>query len=167
LKPGASCSKYYMRAESAFMDKVGHILVAEDDLTDAYFFERAFRRAGVPIALHFVRDGQQVLDYLCGKGEFANRAAYPLPRLVLLDLKMPYLDGFDVLERIRQEGQFDDLQIVIFSSSEQASDINRAYELGASSYLVKPHSVDELAELVGLFKKHWLEIGEGPRRRVA
>ncbi len=136
--------------------KLGHILVAEDDTTDAFFLQRAFKRAGIPLTLHFVRDGQEVLDYLQGKGEFADRSAHPVPQLLLLDLHMPRRDGFEVLGWIRQQSQWQALQVVIFSSSSQKRDIERARNLGANSYLVKPHSIQELMELVGAFKKHWL-----------
>jgi CheY-like chemotaxis protein len=139
------------------MTQSGHILVAEDDLTDAYFFQRAFKRAGIPVTLHFVRDGKEVLGYLQGEGQFADRAAHPLPQLLLLDLKMPRLDGFEVLEWVRKQPEFNDLQLVIFSSSGEPKDINRAYGLGANWYLVKPHSMEELNALVGQFKKFWLE----------
>ncbi len=135
----------------------GHILVAEDDTTDAFFLQRAFNRAGIPLTLHFVDDGQQVLDYLEGKSGFADRAAHPVPQLLLLDLHMPRLDGFEVLSRIRGQPQWQSLQVVIFSSSSQKRDIQRARELGANSYLVKPHSIQELMELVGAFKKQWVE----------
>ncbi len=146
------------------MSVLGHILVAEDDPTDAYFFERAFRRAGIPVTLHFVRDGQEALDYLRGAGPFADRTRHPLPQLVLLDLKMPRLDGFEVLERARKQSALNSMQIVIFSSSEEPKDINRAYGLGANSYLVKPHSMTELTALVGRFKKYWLE-GDNDKAR--
>ena len=149
------------------MNESGHILVAEDDLTDAYFFQRAFNRAGIPVALHFVRDGQEVIDYLQGTGPFADRTAYPLPQLVLLDLNMPRLNGFDVLEWVREQPGFRNLQVVIFSSSDEAKDINRAYGLGANWYLVKPHSMDELTALVGRFKKFWLEGANDRGRKAA
>jgi CheY-like chemotaxis protein len=149
------------------MSESGHILVAEDDPTDAFFFQRAFKRAGLPVLLHFVRDGQEVIDYLRGTGIFADRTAYPLPQLVLLDLKMPRLDGFEVLEWVRQQPGFSSLQVVIFSSSDEAKDINRAYGLGANWYLVKPHSMDELTALVGRFKKFWLEGAKDPDRKAA
>src|SRR5512142_149337 len=100
------------------MSETGHILVAEDDPTDAYFFERAFRRAGLPVTLHFVRDGQEVLDYLQGSGQFADRTLHPRPQLVLLDLNMPRLDGFQVLTWIRKQPSLHHLQVVIFSSSD-------------------------------------------------
>ncbi|HOX59522.1 MAG TPA: response regulator [Candidatus Paceibacterota bacterium] len=149
------------------MNDVGHILVAEDDPTDSYFLERAFKRAGIPIALHFVRDGQEVLDYLQGKGQFADRARHPLPQLVLLDLKMPRLDGFDVLEWVRQQPELSALMMVVFSASNESRDINRAYGLGANSYIVKPHSLEELMSLVGHFKRHWLEANADHRQRAA
>jgi CheY-like chemotaxis protein len=141
--------------------------VAEDDPTDAYFFQRAFKRAGLPVLLHFVRDGQEVLDYLQGKGQFADRTAHPLPQLLLLDLKMPRLDGFAVLEWVRRQPDLNGLQIVIFSSSGAPRDINRAYGLGANWYLVKPHSMEELTELVGRFKKFWLEGADDHGRKAA
>jgi CheY-like chemotaxis protein len=144
------------------MSETGHILVAEDDPTDAYFFQRAFRRAGLPVTMHFVRDGKEVLDYLQGVEAFADRARHALPQLVLLDLNMPRLDGFQVLTWIRKQPSLHDLQVVIFSSSDEPRDINRAHALGANSYLVKPHSMDELIALVGRFKKFWLESAPAP-----
>jgi DNA-binding response OmpR family regulator len=149
------------------MNESGHILVAEDDPTDAYFFQRAFKRAGLPVTLHFIRDGQEVIDYLQGKGQFADRTAHPLPQLVLLDLKLPRLDGFEVLEWVRKQSGFNGLQIVIFSSSDAPRDMNRAYGLGANWYLVKPHSMEELTALVGRFKKFWLEGANAPGRKAA
>jgi CheY-like chemotaxis protein len=149
------------------MSGSGHILVAEDDPTDAYFFQRAFKRAGIPVTLHFVRDGQEVIDYLEGKGQFAGRTAHPLPQLALLDLNMPRLDGFDVLEWVRKQPVFNGLQLVIFSSSDEPKHINWAYGLGANWYLVKPHSMDELTALVGRFKKHWLEGTDLGGRKAA
>ena len=149
------------------MNESGHILVAEDDPTDAYFFQRAFRRAGILVVLDFVSDGQEVIDYLQGEGQFADRTAHPLPQLALLDLKMPRLDGFDVLEWVRQQPGLNSLQVVIFSSSDEARDINRAYGLGANWYLVKPHSMEELTALVGRFKKFWLEGANDRGRKAA
>jgi len=149
------------------MNESGHILAAEDDPTDAYFFQRAFRRAGIPVTLHFVRDGQEVIDYLQGQGQFADRIAHPLPQLLLLDLRMPRLDGFDVLEWVRRQPGFSALQMVIFSSSDEPKDISRAYGLGANWYLVKPHSMEELTALVGRFKKFWLEGANDRGRKAA
>lgn len=149
------------------MSDLGNILVAEDDPTDAYFFQRAFKRAGIPVALHFVRDGQEVVDYLQGNGRFGDRTCFPLPQLLLLDLKMPRLDGFEVLAWARKQLGLRNLQIVIFSSSDEPRNVNRAYDLGANSYLVKPHSMEELTALVGRFKKYWLEAGNDHGRKAA
>ena len=148
------------------MSNSGHILVAEDDPTDAFFLQRAFRRAGIQVELHFVRDGQEAIDYLQGKAPFADRATHPQPQLLLLDLKMPRLDGFDVLGWIRKQPALNHLLVVLFSSSDEPKDIRRAYDLGANWYLVKPHSMEELTELIGRFKKYWLE-GNPDRPRQA
>ena len=137
------------------ISEFGHILVAEDDPTDAYFLQRAFKRAGLAVALHFVRDGQEALDYLQGSGQFADRTCYPLPQLLLLDLNMPRLDGFEVLKWVRKQPGLRGLEVVIFSSSEEPKHVDRAYGLGANSYLVKPHSMVELTALVGQFRKSW------------
>lgn len=137
------------------MRQTEHILVAEDDATDAFFLQRAFNRAGIPVQLHFVRDGQEAIDYLEGKGAFAERSRHPLPDLLLLDLNMPRLNGFDVLAWIRRQPTLSQLEVVIFSSSGEPKDMNRAYGLGATAYLVKPHSVEELNELVGRLKQQW------------
>ena len=149
------------------MNESGCTLVAEDDPTDAYFFQRAFRRAELPVVLRFVRDGQEVIDYLRGTGTFADRAAHPLPQLVLLDLNMPRLKDFEVLEWVRRQPGLSSLQVVIFNSSDAAKDINRAYGLGANWYLVKPHSMDELTALVGRFKKFWLEGSKDGGQKAA
>jgi len=135
--------------------QAGHILVAEDDSTDAFFLQRAFQRAGISVNLHFVRDGQEAVDYLDGKKEFADRVAHPMPELLLLDLKMPRLNGFDVLTWIGKQPALKGLEVVIFSGSDEPKDVSRAYGLGANAYLVKPHSVEELNALVGRFKKRW------------
>ena len=167
LKSAPKWVRYRYKWRINGMSEPGHILVAEDDLTDAYFFERAFKRAGLPVTLHFVRDGQEVIDYLQGEGQFADRTAHPLPHLMLLDLKMPRLDGFEVLEWVRKQPGFNSLQVVIFSSSGELKIINRAYGLGANWYLVKPHSMEELTELVGRFKKFWLEDANDRGRKAA
>ncbi len=150
------------------MEKTGHILVAEDDPTDAFFFERAFKRAGIPVKLQFVKDGQAVVDYL-EKGTRAGARKEPLPDLVLLDLTMPRLTGFEVLEWIRKQRRLKTLMVVIFSSSNEPKDMKRAYELGAHSYLVKPHSISGLMALVGEFKKAWaggnVEKVKAPKER--
>ncbi|HVM49704.1 MAG TPA: response regulator [Candidatus Acidoferrum sp.] len=149
------------------MSTSGNILVAEDDATDAFFFQRAFRRAGIPVNLHFVQDGAEVLEYLEGTGPFGDRAAHPMPQLLLLDLRMPKLDGFDVLKWIRKRPELAHLVVVLFSSSDEPKHISRAYDLGANWYLVKPHSMQELTALVGRFKKFWVQGSPESSREAA
>ncbi len=149
------------------MNDMRHILVAEDDTADAFFFQRAFKRAGIPITLHFVRDGREAIDYLQNTEPFAERATNPMPQLLLLDLKMPRLDGFDVLAWIRQQPVLEKLQVIIFSGSDEPRDRKRAQELGANSYLVKPHSIEEMNILVARFRKQWFQAGDGSSRKAA
>jgi CheY-like chemotaxis protein len=143
------------------------VLVAEDDPGDIFLLQRAFTLSEVPAALHFVRDGQEAIDYLGGKAAFADRHTHPLPDLLLLDLKMPRLNGFDVLEWLRQQPGLKRLLVTILTSSDQPQDINRAYDLGANSYLLKPHNSQELSDLVSRVRQYWLEINQCPVKLVA
>jgi len=138
------------------------VLIAEDDPSDVFLLQRAFNAAGVPASLHFVRDGQEAIDYLGGEANYADRTAYPLPDLMLLDLKMPRLNGFDVLQWLRQQPGLKRLLVTILTSSDQARDIDRAYDLGANSYLLKPHGSGELAELVQRVERYWLDLNQRP-----
>ena len=143
------------------------ILVAEDDPTDAFFLQRAFAKTGVSVGLKFVRDGQEAIDYLRGEAPFADRAAHPMPQLLMLDLKMPRLNGFEVLHWLRAQPGLKRLLVIVFSSSADAGDINQAYDLGANSYLVKPHATEQLLELVNRVEKYWLEANQNPNYLAA
>src|SRR5438067_621849 len=134
------------------------VLIAEDDPIDVFLLERAFATAAVPASLRFVRDGQEAIDYLEGKDRYADRQANPLPDLMLLDLKMPRLNGFDVLGWVRKQPGLKRLLVTILTSSDQSTDINRAYDLGANSYLLKPHRSDQLTELVQRVERYWLDL---------
>ncbi len=113
------------------------ILHVEDDPNDAFFVQLAFERAGLASSLRRVADGQEALDYLEGRGQFSDRAQWPLPQLILLDLKMPVLDGFDVLAFVRSHPNFKDLPVLILTSSDAEEDRRRAERQGATDYLVK------------------------------
>lgn len=138
------------------------VLVAEDDPSDAFLLQRAFSAAQIPVTLHFVRDGQEAIDYLQGEAGFADRANHPLPDLMLLDLKMPKLNGFDVLSWVRAKPGLRRLLVTVLTSSDQPVDINRAYDLGANSYLLKPHGSTDLIELVKRLQRYWLEANQCP-----
>jgi CheY-like chemotaxis protein len=136
------------------------ILVAEDDENDVLLLERTFQRAKVASRFVVVRDGQEAIDYLSGIGRFADRVTYPWPALMLLDLKMPMLDGFDVLTWWREHGTARELPIVVMSSSNQESDVKRAMALGAAAYQVKSGDLQHLLAFVSELQEKWLKRGK-------
>ena len=138
------------------------ILLVEDDANDALLIQRAFQKAGLRNNLKLVRDGDQAVEYLSGQGNYENRDKFPLPFLVLLDLKMPGLDGFEVLDWIRRDPNLKRLLVVVLTSSNLQTDVDRAYELGANSYLVKPVEFDEMVHLIQRFEVYWSEINRIP-----
>lgn len=138
------------------------ILLVEDDSNDVLLIQRAFQKAGLRDLLKIVRDGEQALDYVAGRGQYANRERYPLPYLLLLDLKMPGTDGFEVLQWIRGEPDLRRLLVVVLTSSNLQADVDRAYELGANSYLVKPVEFDEMVNMLQRFEAYWTEINRTP-----
>src|SRR6267154_5919432 len=105
------------------------VLLVEDDLNDVFLVKRAFKSAHIPNPLQIVTDGEEAINYLRGDGKYADRGAYPLPKLIVMDIKMPRLSGFDVLEWVKGDGKpLRRIPIVIVSSSDNPEDINRAYE---------------------------------------
>lgn len=140
----------------------GVILLAEDDPNDVLLIQRAFQRNHVANPVQVVRDGDEALAYLSGQAPFADRERHPLPVLMLMDLKMPRKSGLEVLEWVRQQPGLKRLPIIVLTSSNQSPDINRAYELGANSYLVKPAGFDSLLDLVKNLDMYWLILNEKP-----
>lgn len=132
------------------------ILLVEDNEDDAYFMQQAVRDAEIVNQVIHVEDGQQAIDYLAGEGRFTDRASHPLPMIVFLDLKLPYKTGHQVLEWIRAQPQFKKLIVIILTSSDEPVDLNRSYQLGANSYVVKPPTSEQLLELAASFKLWWL-----------
>ena len=137
------------------------ILVVEDLDDDVFFLKRALRDAKIENPLQVVVDGQQALDYLEGKKEYADREKYPLPFLVLLDLKLPYVMGLDVLKWIRQRRELDDMLVVVLTSSQQDSDLTATHRLGGNSYLIKPPTREKLNGLVKSLGELWPQGDEG------
>ena len=136
--------------------KVKCILHVEDDEAYAFLLQMVFERAGISNPVQVAQDGQMAIDYLAGEGAFADRGKYPLPCLVLLDLKMPKVNGMDVLAWIRRQPHLKKLVVVVLSSSAQPEDVERAYELGANSYIEKPIELERTQEIVNLLKGWWL-----------
>jgi|ERR1041385_7093436 CheY-like chemotaxis protein len=131
------------------------MLVAEDDPNDIFLLERALARSGLAIEARFFRDGAETLDYLHGNGPFTDRKTYPLPRLLLLDIKMPRKNGFEVLQSVRSNPALKRLIAVMFSSSAEEKDINRAYDLGANAYVVKPSDSARLVLVLRRIHDFW------------
>jgi len=138
------------------------ILLAEDSENDVLLFRKAIERTGLPVSIQHVQDGEELMEYFQGKGKFSNRTRHPLPFLVLLDLKMPKKDGFDVLAWIRSQSHLKRLPVIIFSSSRQINDVNRAYDLGANSYLTKPSEFAELTEILSIVVQYWSDFSQHP-----
>lgn len=138
------------------------ILLAEDDPNDTLLIKRAFQKAGFGSLLKTVTSGKQAIDYVAGVGEYADRGRFPLPFLLLLDLKMPGTNGFEVLTWIRSQPDLKRLLVVVLTSSNLQTDVDRAYELGANSYLVKPIEFGQMVNMIQRFEAYWTELNRFP-----
>jgi CheY-like chemotaxis protein len=142
------------------------ILLVEDSPDDVFFMKRALNRAGANVSVQVAEDGEAALQYLNGDGAFANRLEFPLPRLILLDLRMPRLPGFEVLKWVRSREEFDCTPVIVFSSSREDSDMKKAYSLGANAFLVKSGDSSQLLDMVKCMVEFWLKHNEAPRECV-
>jgi CheY-like chemotaxis protein len=124
------------------------ILLVEDDANDVFFMELALSKARLGPPVHVSRNGQDALDYLAGNGKYADRNAHPLPGCIFLDLKLPFVDGFEVLAWLRHEPLLSDLTVFILTSSPEERDRQRAEQLGAKAYLLKPPTAKMLLEVL-------------------
>ena len=138
------------------------ILLIEDNLSDIELTKRALSKAQISNTLVVSEDGQEALDYLFGTGKHQGRDIQQLPTLTLLDLKLPRIDGLEVLRRIRAHQLTRRLPVVILTSSNEEQDITTAYDLGINSYIRKPISFTEFAETVQLIGRYWLGINQPP-----
>ena len=139
------------------------LLYAEDDPVFAEILEHTFLQGGFDHRLIRVADGEQAISYLSGEGMYSDRNKYPLPGLLLLDLKMPRVNGLEVLAWIRNKSQCPHLPVVVLTVSEELRDINKAYQLGANSFLIKPPKVSELKGTLKMIDSYWfrLNVTEG------
>jgi len=138
------------------------ILLAEDNEVDVLLIRRAFAKAALLNPLHVVSDGEEAIKYLKGEGPYSQRAEYPLPDLLLLDLKMPNKNGLEVLRWIREQPTLSGLRVVMLTSSDQARYVNLAYQLGANSYLVKPVEFEHFVRISQVLKGYWLWMAKTP-----
>lgn len=138
------------------------ILMAEDDPDDRALVLEAFRKARLPGELRTVKDGQELLDYLYNRDEFCFTENAPKPHLILLDLNLPGLDGHEVLAEIKADSMLRRIPVVVLTTSQDRQDVIRSYTAGASSYIAKPQTFDDLVDIIGLLSKYWLEVVELP-----
>jgi CheY-like chemotaxis protein len=138
------------------MNALPMVLAAEDEETDALILRLAFEKAGVTNPLIIVRDGQEVINYLTGNSPRQEPTAHPMPALLTLDLKMPRMNGFDVLAWLRTRSEFKYLPAVVISSSSDEADIEKARSLGARDYFVKPHYIGDFIAIMHTLQRRWL-----------
>lgn len=144
------------------MNNTAVILLVEDNRMDVELTLDAFRERKLGNPVHTVPNGQAALDYLFGAGEYADRTRYPIPDLILLDLKMSVVDGLTVLKRIKESQRLKRIPVIVLTSSSEEGDLALSYDSGANSYLVKPVSYDGFLEVVGKIEDYWLTLNVPP-----
>jgi CheY-like chemotaxis protein len=144
------------------VDKLSHILLVEDNQMDIELTLDAFHEARLTNTISIAKTGQQALDYLFGRAQYADRGAYPYPNLVLLDLKLPGIDGFEVLRQIKSTPLLKRLPVVILTSSKEEGDRGLSYDIGANSYLVKPVSFDGFLKVIREIDDYWFRLNIEP-----
>ncbi len=135
----------------------GMVLIVEDDADDRDLLARAFKKAGIAVPIRFAKDGDEAVAYL---SDAAESSSWAMPFIILLDLKLPRRSGFEVLEWIKQHPSFRRVPVIILTSSRESIDLERAYDLGANSYLVKPARPEALRQMVEQIDAYWLGLNE-------
>jgi CheY-like chemotaxis protein len=143
------------------------ILLAEDDPDDRQMTMEAMQECRLANEIHFVEDGEQLLDYLHRRGPYASLAQMPLPGLILLDLNMPRKDGREAIKEIKADPDVRRIPVVVLTTSKAEEDIVRSYDLGASSYITKPVTFTSLVETIKVLGRYWFEIVELPDQQYA
>lgn len=144
------------------MDKPAHILLVEDNRMDIELTLDAFKESRLTNTISVTQNGLQALDYIFGRAQYADRNTYPFPNLVLLDLKLPGIDGFEVLRQIKSAPLVKRLPVVILTSSKEEGDRALSYDIGANSYLVKPVSFDGFLSVIRQINGYWLTLNIEP-----
>lgn len=134
------------------------ILIADDDMDDRAMIKDAFEVNKLANRLYFVKDGEELLDFLGNQGRFANIKNYPRPGLILLDLNMPIIDGREALKNIKRDPLLCNIPVIVLSTSEADEEICTTYALGVNSFITKPVSFDALVEIIGTFSQYWLKV---------
>jgi CheY-like chemotaxis protein len=142
------------------------ILLADDSESDLMLLRVAFQKAAFKNPLQSVSNGEEAMAYLQGAGVYGDRSQYPLPAVIVLDLNMPLKNGFDVLTWMRTQPVLKRVPIVVLTASTRTEDVERAFDLGASSYLVKPSKIEDLTEMIRCLRD-WLRINHFPPQNEA
>jgi len=144
------------------MDRFAHILLVEDNRMDVELTLDAFKEARLLNTIYVSPNGQDALDYLFGRGKYADRIAYPIPNLVLLDLKLPGVDGFEVLRQVKSAPILKRLPVIILTSSKEEGDRALTYDIGANSYIVKPVSFSGFLDVIKQIEGYWISLNVAP-----
>lgn len=136
------------------------ILLVEDDPNDLELTLRALRKKNIANKIEVARDGVEALDYIFCNGEHQQRPIEEQPRLVMLDLKLPRVDGLDVLQKIKSDERTRHIPVVVLTSSGEEKDINRAYDLGVNSFVTKPVDFQQFTETIGLLGAYWVQLNK-------
>ncbi len=139
------------------------ILIADDDAEDRMLVKEALEESRLKNNIHFVENGEELMDYLHHKGRFADKAQYPTPGLILLDLNMPKKDGREALKEIKEDERLRLIPVVVLTTSKAEEDILRTYDLGVSSFITKPVTFTSLVDVMKTLSKYWFEIVELPK----
>lgn len=144
------------------MNEQAVILLVDDDYNDGALMQRALLRAKILNPLVVARSGEEAIEYLSGVGKYKNRAEYPLPGLILLDIKMNGMDGMDVLRWIRARPDLGSTRVIMLTSSDDMKDVNQAYRLSANSFLTKPADFEKFLQVAQALSGYWLWLDQAP-----
>jgi len=136
------------------------ILLVEDDPNDLELTLRALRKKNIANRIEVARDGVEALDYIFCSGEHQQRQIEEQPRLVMLDLKLPRVDGMDVLQKIKSDERTRHIPVVVLTSSGEEKDINRAYDLGVNSFVTKPVDFQQFTDTIGQLGAYWVQLNK-------
>ncbi|HZR17397.1 MAG TPA: response regulator [Verrucomicrobiae bacterium] len=144
-------------------EEAQEVLLVEDGLDDVAFFMHAFTQAGLAAHLRVVRDGAEALDFIFCTGPYAQRGSANRPKLIILDLKLPKVDGVEVLRRLKEDSRTRMIPVVILSSSQEERDLVESYALGVNSFVVKPMDFDQFSQSVRMIAQYWLQLNHTPK----
>ena len=144
-------------------EETAEVLLVEDSPDDAAFFARAFEQARLPARLHVLPDGAEALEFIFCTGRYAGRKPSNRPKVIFLDLKLPKVNGLEVLRRLKAEPRTRAIPVVVWSSSQEERDMVESYEIGMNSYIVKPMDFDEFNRSVRVLGQYWLQFNQTPK----